>query len=358
MVWPVNETAGSTVRDRTNYFKSSFLTHRSHLFRMYTIVGLVLFASTTLATNSIRVNKCCPDGKQFNGQLMCIPYNNSDSEEYYWLPKNFNKTELELSVNFDTTPCDRSQSIHVPANNFKLSRNGSLLLFDGDSQYEATYSVETFCLDKINTEDDEVEFAYLCPCFEHLCISKCCPPRYHVNVEGNSTYCDETKNTLEWNHTVLNGSGIGKYHELVHGTPDCLSKNKQSLYLIGSYELLDDGSIVSKTDGVIRAEDYCGDYVTDESGFDVSKVMACVDFPSASTVSIIYAVLSLIGVIFLLVTALLHLLIPEFGGLPRWSVAIHASCLVVAYLCNAFQQLIPTAFTDNVCIGIGMLKFV
>lgn len=299
------------------------------------------------------INKCCPNNQEYNDEFICAPFENK-TVEHYWLPVGLNQSLLELSVNFGVVMCDLEHA-KLLLDHFKLMEDGSLFLLNDDGSPMATYSHRSYCLERVGGSIN-LNVAYLCPCIDHVCVFKCCASDQHirnsVSESGVKNYCDTTNKT-DWHPNVLNGTKIDKYHEILHNAHDCASKNQDSLHLIGSYELLSNGSIRSEINGVLDPLEYCGDYVEDDEGIRVSKVVACLNKYEVSTVSKVYGGVTLVGAFFLLVTSVIHFWMPRLSFCPVWSFPLHTSSLLVAYLALAYQQLNPTLFGKNFCIASG-----
>lgn len=315
------------------------------------LLGILSLAAVC---SCLGINKCCLDNQEYNDEFNCVRVESNVSENY-WLSDNLNRSLPDLSVSFGAK-CDLAHAKMVLSDFYKLMDDGNLSLLNNDGFHVATYSQQSYCLERVGGSFD-LNVAYLCPCIEHVCIFKCCSSDEHIRNTISKTgqvrnYCDATNKT-DWNPNVLNGTKIKNYHEILFEAHDCTSRNQESLHITGFFELLNNGSIRSEMNGILDPLEYCGDYVEDDKGTRVSKVVACLNKYTVPLESKVYAGLTLIGAFFLLVTSIIHFWMPRISLGPVWAFPIHTSSLLMAYLVLVYQQLSPSLFGNFFCIASG-----
>lgn len=311
------------------------------------------------------INKCCSEGQEFNEYMKCASVEKRDST-----PGISNSLAIDIEydkLNFSNTttgviPCSRPDYIIRALDWFKLDESGNLHLQDEPGDIVAMYTKKSYCIERWNSGQDEVDvIAYLCPCIEHLCIRKCCAEdrQIYLHTESNGTvsrFCGSVgTGAKDWHHSVLNGANITKYHEMIYGKLDC--KDRPKLVLSGQYTLQEDGSIDSVIDGLIQPEDYCGDFTWSGNGTErVEIVMACVvGIEDARTVNrlVLFGVLSTIADLFLLLTIVLHVWLPELAGLNARCLVAHTVCLLFGFICNSLSQMYISIKHEYSCQIIG-----
>lgn len=311
------------------------------------------------------VNKCCSGGEQFNEYLKCASVDEQGST-----PGLSNRIGVDIEYdkfNFTTStvgviPCSRPDYIVKTFDWFKLDKSGNLHLQNEPGDIVAMFTKKSYCVERWDMGEDGFEdIAYLCPCMEHLCLRKCCEQdrQIYLKTESNgkvSRFCGSVGTGAEdWHHSVLNGENVTKYHEMIYGNLDCGSRPQ--LQLSGKYTLQEDGSIDSVIDGLIQPEDYCGDFTWSGNGTErVDIVLACVvGIEDERTVVrlVLFAVLSTIGELFLLLTIVLHVWLPELAGLNARCLVAHAGCLLIGFICNTLVQMYISIKHEYSCQIIG-----
>lgn len=313
--------------------KNQFLFSKMILFMFIIVAGSVAF----------EINKCCPDGQMYIlvDQFICTPADNSSSE-YDWLPESVNKSAVDnLTINYNVTQCSEQTAEWSLRFILNISES-SVFLKD-----EIVFKDSSFCLDQFNNDGNISIIARKCPCLERVCIFKCCEEGKHLN---STNHCIDSGNTTDWYINVSEGGVIGE-NKTVYGYPEC-EDSKESKYS-NKYELNSNGSISTNLNTLFEPSQYCGDYLQENDGSKVEKIIACFSKVTITTVSKIYGIMSYIGAFFFLITAIILCWIPELGGSPKWGLVIQVLCLLVAYLSLGYQQISPSFFGYNFCIFIG-----
>lgn len=297
---------------------------------------------------ALQLNKCCPSDNWYvseNGTSKCVPVS---LHENFWLPENFDKNLFgNFLINYNTVPCNENE--RMDTRNFSLIRNGNSILMD-DHTRNLTLSEKNFCLDL----SDNADFAFGCPCNEVPCWFKCCLKGQHLYSanETDSLKCIVSNDT-DWSFDLIAGKNTKKFRT-ISKIPDCSATSTTPSISYEEIETDEDGSIF--LDGiVVPRSEYCGDHLQIGDGPKVSVMVGCLDRKIFESESYFYGFVGLFGAVCHFAIAFLYFWLPEIGGSPKWALAIQATCLFVAYLCMAYNRLIPMLLGENFCIFSGNL---
>lgn len=290
-----------------------------------------------IGSESVSINKCCPQGQYFTENLECIEASEPNIEFSSYV-KNF-------ELNYGVMPCSVVDDQWEIEKSFVLSNDGSLLL-DGN----VTYSKNSYCLDTVLANDT---ITIICPCIEKMCMWKCCSPGKQLvidSVRGNND-CEDQLGLEDFNHNLLNGNKVNRDHVIAYGYQDC---DKQRLYLESYYLLKEDGSLWTESHGIVEAGDFCGEYAVVDNNTREVRILACLG-PPISKSSLVLGSLTILGMFILILTIVIQLILPDNPWLWTRMLIMHLVTMTVAYLALVLSTLITFRPFSSSCLTVGML---
>lgn len=326
---------------------------------------VILFSSCAFG-----MNKCCPKNQYLSSKLECVELDLVNSTEVRKITFEESTNSLKnytLCTKDCVFPCPNFGPILERFSDYQLLENDTIV-YSNKSTLIPEYE---YCVDLYEVSGSKLEkYVYSCQCVRETCIFKCCLPRHEMTVlKDNSTNGDIVKciekinmTNEDWDETKLNKTETSISTVKKYKFQTCEGKeNSFLLKLVGNhkYSLQNNGSVVSYDFGVlIGKNDYCGDMHTTKKGIYEPILIACVSLPEPKRSVLIYGILNNIGSVFLLVIIILHVWLPELAGLPGMCLTIHASCLLIALICNTINQFVVTSPTPDLgCCFLGNYFF-
>lgn len=323
----------------------SFITYASFII-LFTQFPLCVFG----------MNKCCPENQYLSRSLKCMEFDFKISTNDL---KNYT-----ICTNDCIVTCPNFGPVLRLFSEHQILENNSIVYGDKFTPIpENEYCVDMY---KVKNGSRFIKVVYSCSCVRETCIFKCCLPEHEMTVLKDNSTNDETikciekidKANLEWDETKLNKTNALISTEKRYKFQTCEGKDNSFLLKhVGQnkYSLQENGSIVSYDFGVLIGKyDYCGEMHTTSDGKYEPILIACVPITKPKNKVLMYVILNNIGSVFLLVTIVLHIWLPELAGLQGMCLTNHASCLLVALIFNTINQFAIISPTPDLgCCFMG-----
>uniref|UniRef100_A0A1B6G471 G-protein coupled receptors family 2 profile 2 domain-containing protein n=1 Tax=Cuerna arida TaxID=1464854 RepID=A0A1B6G471_9HEMI len=321
----------------------------------YCVICVPLLLIFTNHVYSVSVNgsaverllpKCCPRGSQFSEDVTSCVATGIEVSDIMVFTTTDDRT-LKYSLEHKTQfTCLRHEPFLVQDHTFMIAGNN--VVIHGEAGENWTLPLTEMCVDSvyIPSQDQQPMFvALLCPiCSEITCLHKCCLPNLQIGIseDGNSISCVNATEPFNSQRILGNNS---KRPMMIHGFPTCdllpYTKYISGPAYISTFsrlELPNMGMIVPRTD-------YCVD-----SSARGPVLVACMQPVVATLQPTLYGGFFCVGAVFLGLTLVLHLWLPELRKTLHSRVLIaHVGCLLVGYVGMATVDLADVPAPSALC---------
>ncbi|XP_054271852.1 probable G-protein coupled receptor Mth-like 1 isoform X1 [Macrosteles quadrilineatus] len=308
---------------------------------------IFLLFTNSLASEVPWLPKCCPSGMQMAGDgKSCVEdagvnlhYNVTNSI----LPDTLTVVINDMNVSYllehrSKFNCVR-QEVFVIKDDLEV--RGEEVVVTDDHGDPWVLARGEMCVDSLHLPGlvpERLYVALLCPdCKRFQCVHKCCPESKDLQVSDDGGMVDCVPSDTSWTDDVLRRDNRRPF--LIHGFPEC--SNQLYLEYTSSWNVQDDHLLLGEA-RVPRAH-YCVDRTSRGSA-----LLACRLPPTLKPA--VYGGLFVLGAVFLGITLVLHLWLPELRkSLHSRVLVAHVACLLAGYVGLAVVNLAPLPAPSCAC---------
>jgi len=335
---------------------------------------------------NVKYKKCCPEGEYLNlagmtrgsyHQTPCVPYNNT------YTPLNLVDEESgSMAVIKNSTVRQVNSGLPICPPDHKLE-----LLMEGMVPYHITTSgkfvmqlpsgkitVTDYCSDHAVSDMAPVtEAALLCfktptakdSCGDRPCVSSCCgfDKTYVYNtgcVPSNELYSPQFKNK---NGEHQEAPDYSTHMSILTCPKQFLLRPEQPGQEHDEFYLLPSGDLFTTIDGLSRsADEYCVTYFSDSRNSSSESIaMVCVPEVSARDSKAWFFILTTslmtLSCLFLLITLVIHVIVPDLRNLHGKNLISYIIALLFAMIFLVIAQTMHLESVACKVVGIGIQLF-
>lgn len=324
----------------------SKLTMASKMF--YTVVLIFGFLFTDYVS---AILKCCPDGEKLElANYTCVPDQRNQD-----LPLKANISSLVNGVGIPPCPIPFSDIIYLeeitPEDQFILMSNGSLVEFHYADPFRSFPPV-TYCLDS----SPNGLLAILCPCLLFECINKCCHHGHVISLEDGECIpsAEDYESEISFSASLEEFNATSLYVLKNQFEEDMCT---EGMYTASQdddvFEINEHGEAIMSTK-TLSSDRYCFDIAISENGTKYRELLICFDNSMEVMVqNTLYSVVLIIGCIFLFISFMVYVLIPELRrNMHGKHFVCHSGSLLVAFIATTIRRL-SSELVRDACRVLG-----
>ncbi|XP_050550549.1 probable G-protein coupled receptor Mth-like 4 isoform X5 [Spodoptera frugiperda] len=317
-----------------------------------------------------KYRKCCPRGQSYDSNFhLCRESEVNNSEEWLLKRLKMNDNDIyEVDTGLDC-PADE-YGLELRQRFFSLRTDGSTLkIFSKKGDGSGDADEGQWCVDREFSSSELVARVCSSNCTQYgaFCVRKCCPIGYHYNLKSSGSF--DVKCLLNEDDVLFNISHYTK--PLLHENPEItdIMGFRIGMQCSSGYEMLNqsverdqhhlkpDGSLSSPSwiGGGYCFEAFTCDNRSCPDGNTFITAVKCYESPANELKFQISFVFLAISNVFLALTLLVYISVPELRNLHGRNIISHVSMMLLAYCCLARAK--HSYVADNtVCtlIGYGM----
>ncbi|XP_035446318.2 probable G-protein coupled receptor Mth-like 4 isoform X6 [Spodoptera frugiperda] len=317
-----------------------------------------------------KYRKCCPRGQSYDSNFhLCRESEVNNSEE--WLLKRLKMNDNDIYEVDTGLDCAADEyGLELRQRFFSLRTDGSTLkIFSKKGDGSGDADEGQWCVDREFSSSELVARVCSSNCTQYgaFCVRKCCPIGYHYNLKSSGSF--DVKCLLNEDDVLFNISHYTK--PLLHENPEItdIMGFRIGMQCSSGYEMLNqsverdqhhlkpDGSLSSPSwiGGGYCFEAFTCDNRSCPDGNTFITAVKCYESPANELKFQISFVFLAISNVFLALTLLVYISVPELRNLHGRNIISHVSMMLLAYCCLARAK--HSYVADNtVCtlIGYGM----